>query len=81
MPGGCLEKIMLGTSQIIVQLSLSRPSFRVKILNDWKKKLDNSSLKSTTCKKTNIVRIVGKRSGSPKKGILEFIQEISNKRN
>ena len=27
--------------------------------------------------KTNIVRIVGKRSGSPEKGILEFIQETS----
>ena len=37
--------------------------------------------KNPTLVKTNIVRIVGKRSGSPEKGILEFIQEISNGRN
>ena len=60
MPGGCLEKIMLGTSQIIVQFSLPRSSFKVKILNDWKKKLDNSSLKSNACKRLILSELLEK---------------------
>ena len=81
MPGGCLEKIMLGTSQIIVQLSLSRPSFRVKILNDWKKKLDNSSLKSNTCKKLILSELLEKDQAHLKKEYWNLYKRYLNKRN
>ena len=53
------------------------PAFRVKILNDWKKKLDNSSLKSNACKRLILSGLLEKDQVHLKKGILEFIQGTS----